>query len=82
MLINVSMTMVVAPMTFLWDGHWHDPSTVPGGRSLLIVDLCLASWWPCVGLIGVDYTRVGSRRNSRGLRKVELCWIQIALDHA
>ena len=51
MLVNVSMTMVIAPITFLWDGHWHDPSTVPGGRSLLIVDLLLASCWPCVGHI-------------------------------
>ena len=31
MLINVSMTMVVAPLTFLWDGRWQDPSSVPGG---------------------------------------------------
>ena len=36
MLLNVSLTMVVAPLTFLWDGRWQDPSSVPGGglRSL------------------------------------------------
>ena len=33
MLLDVSMTMVVAPLTFLWDGRWDDPSTVPFGVS-------------------------------------------------
>ena len=32
MLLVVSMTMVVAPLTFLWDGRWQDPSSVPGGN--------------------------------------------------
>eukprot|EP00435_Cladocopium_sp_Y103_P031367 s2029_g7.t3 len=41
MLINVSLTMVTAPLTFLWDGRWGDESSVPGGRDLLLLDLCL-----------------------------------------
>ncbi|CAE7660868.1 Hcn4 [Symbiodinium pilosum] len=41
MLINVSMTMVVAPLTFLWDGRWQDPSSVPGGTDTLSMDVCL-----------------------------------------
>ena len=38
---QVSLTMVTAPLTFLWDGRWGDESSVPGGRDLLLLDLCL-----------------------------------------
>eukprot|EP00438_Fugacium_kawagutii_P007541 Skav228224 [mRNA] locus=scaffold43:318666:323307:- [translate_table: standard] len=41
MLVNVSFTMITAPLTFLWDGRWGDTSSVPGGRDLLVLDLCL-----------------------------------------
>ncbi|CAJ1327100.1 unnamed protein product [Effrenium voratum] len=41
MLVNVSMTMVVAPLTFLWDGRWQDPATVPGGKDTLMFDLAM-----------------------------------------
>lgn len=38
---QVSLTMVTAPLTFLWDGRWGDESSVPGGRDLLLLDLFL-----------------------------------------
>jgi hypothetical protein len=38
---QVSLTMVTAPLTFLWDGRWGDESSVPGERDLLLLDLFL-----------------------------------------
>lgn len=38
-ILSVMTTSICTPLTFLWGGSWADPSWIPGGRPVMILDI-------------------------------------------
>eukprot|EP00439_Symbiodinium_sp_Y106_P074151 s1762_g14.t1 len=64
MLLNVSLTMVVAPLTFLWDGRWEDPSSVPGGSDTLTLDVCMDVFYAIYLLLMLEMSYLHPERRT------------------